>query len=451
MAELREDPTTELRVRLLQETLRQAVEHSPFYRNLYRGLSTTVEDLEGLAALPTIDKRMLAASGRDVQTDSSFPRRIGFTSGTDYDASRGGEQLLLRTFQSDEELVQFEALQQFFHDRRPERPGLVLVLISSFHGLPFTRPAPGVFSLPLGLPFHYAHARQLLLERHAFDGFGPRIEAMLGSVVQIKLLTTLLLREPESVLADLAIGSIYTRSWYLPRRWRKLLVETFGARVTSVYGLSEVAGSTMSECLSCGDFHPAPELVSEVLALDSDAPAPPGTVGELTLTSLVPFCSLQPKIRYRTGDLVQTMPRCDLVADARFRLLGRKRRGLYEAGTRRLLLDSHSVYDAIESLPDVALTPFPELEPFDVGRSFGRPRYRATTEEVGGRTAVVLDVETTYHPRFFPDRSRSVGDLLHERLQTAHARLPGNTSPLDDIRVNLHPAGALPKEVAELL
>lgn len=86
------------------------------------------------------------------------------------------------------------------------------------------------------------------------------------------------------------------------------------------YSLSEVLGGASRVA-------PSPYLrldghvVGEVLDAEG-LPAPPGVPGELTLTELFPLVQLQPLIRYRTGDLVESAGDGDLHVEG-FRWLGR--------------------------------------------------------------------------------------------------------------------------------
>jgi phenylacetate-CoA ligase len=103
---------------------------------------------------------------------------------------------------------------------------------------------------------------------------------------------------------------------------RAVIRAAFGGRVHDAYGLSEcVVGA---ECRIGDGFHVAPEaVIAEVLAAGRDAPAPPGTEGEITLTSLMQ--TALPILRYRTGDRGRWVPEpCPCGRSTpRLRVLGR--------------------------------------------------------------------------------------------------------------------------------
>lgn len=83
-------------------------------------------------------------------------------------------------------------------------------------------------------------------------------------------------------------------------RERHLIEAKFGGRVHDAYGLTECVVGV--ECAMRDGFHYWPDATGvEILALDSDAPIPPGDTGEIVLTSLMQ--SAMPVIRYRSGDL----------------------------------------------------------------------------------------------------------------------------------------------------
>ncbi len=84
--------------------------------------------------------------------------------------------------------------------------------------------------------------------------------------------------------------------------------QAFGAQLTEAYGLSEF-GVVAVCCRDCGGLHfDDPGLVAEVLDT-RDQPTPPGTAGELVLSSTAN--SAMPLVRYRTGDIaVQRVAPC---------------------------------------------------------------------------------------------------------------------------------------------
>jgi phenylacetate-CoA ligase len=84
---------------------------------------------------------------------------------------------------------------------------------------------------------------------------------------------------------------------------RKQIEERLNVTATDNYGLSEVMGPGVAgECLERSGLHVAEDhFLVEVIDPDTLAPAPPGAVGELVVTTLTR--EAQPIIRFRTRDL----------------------------------------------------------------------------------------------------------------------------------------------------
>src|SRR5262249_17356749 len=107
---------------------------------------------------------------------------------------------------------------------------------------------------------------------------------------------------------------------------RRSLERAFGCPAYDIYGLSEIIGPGLAgegegrDGLHVADDHFLPEIVDPA----TGAPLPPGTHGELVLTTLTKRAL--PMIRYRTGDVtaLNTDPcRCGRTSARIARLKGR--------------------------------------------------------------------------------------------------------------------------------
>lgn len=128
---------------------------------------------------------------------------------------------------------------------------------------------------------------------------------------------------------------------------REVVSQAFGCPARESYGMSEaVAGA--SEC-EHGVLHLWPEAgVVEVLADDSDEPAPPGTPGRLVVTGLLN--ASMPLVRYEVGDrgaVVEDAGRCACGRDMpRLTTLeGRSSDNLLTADGRRVFWVNPVFYD----------------------------------------------------------------------------------------------------------
>ena len=133
----------------------------------------------------------------------------------------------------------------------------------------------------------------------------------------------------------------------LPPAFRARLQRIWGVRVVELYGSTEtmLLGTGCAE----GTLHLETDLAYvEILALDSDEPAPEGTVGRLVVTTLAVEGS--PLLRFEIGDLVQQLAPCKC-GDTRIaiRVMGRQADTVELAGRR---LYAHDIVDAAAEAAD---------------------------------------------------------------------------------------------------
>ncbi len=163
-----------------------------------------------------------------------------------------------------------------------------------------------------------------------------------------------------------------------------------GFRWVELYGLTETFGPSVAFApdpdvadleLNTTDFH------TEVLDPDTDAPAAPGAVGELTLTSRTP--SRSPLIRYRTRDLVQVTAGTAHAPTRISRILGRADDAVKIGG---VLMYPTAVADIITSMLP------PDAE------------WRGTVRRRG------IDDELILHAEAPPELCRAIADAFQERV-----------------------------------
>jgi len=105
---------------------------------------------------------------------------------------------------------------------------------------------------------------------------------------------------------SLKYGLLGAEPW--SERMRQRIQEALGIIVTDNYGLSAVLGPGVAgECLERKGLHIQEDhFFVEVIDPDTLAPVPPGTQGELVITTLTKEGI--PMIRYRTRDLARILP-----------------------------------------------------------------------------------------------------------------------------------------------
>lgn len=157
---------------------------------------------------------------------------------------------------------------------------------------------------------------------------------------------------------DFALERIFCGGEILSGPLRRRAEDTFGARITDNYAMTEtfpLAG------LVCEDGHlhvAADQGLVEVLEPGTFTPAEPGDVGMLVITPYPPYRETMPLLRLATGDLVRrlaAMPTCELAAlPATSPLLG-KAALCPEVGDRALY--QRDVLDLLEAEPELPLPP----------------------------------------------------------------------------------------------
>jgi phenylacetate-coenzyme A ligase PaaK-like adenylate-forming protein len=89
---------------------------------------------------------------------------------------------------------------------------------------------------------------------------------------------------------------------YAPDSVMKRLRETWGARVFSHYGMTETCFGAAVQCGFFGARHIRnSEMLVEIVDPESGWPLPPGSEGEVVITTFA--AEAMPLLRYRTGDI----------------------------------------------------------------------------------------------------------------------------------------------------
>lgn len=386
---------------LLNETLRRARQKSPYYNRVLSEIPDSLETLKQFVLVPVLTKQLVADHQLELLTSDLFPAHVGISSGT-YAGTLPDQ--LARVYRSDQDAL---VLQELAHSISPEGESefpLAIHLINSLHGGSFGPRPPATIELPLEIPFHYQHIYKLLLESHKFARVTQRVTVLMGSLHSLNLLAHLLSKNGNT--KSLALRRVFTRAWMLTKANRDFLENVFGCTVTSLFGLSEISGAQFAECQFCGGYRLPPAVYCEFVApQDLSKPAALGEVAELVLTSLYPLSSLQPYIRYATGDLVQTLT-CRAHQELSFKFVGRK---AWSPLTEGYVLPSGLLYECADSIADVAREPHVLTRRFDLGALFGTKKVIATLDS---NEKLLVKAELNYSPKFYLERAAQVEQLL---------------------------------------
>ena len=276
---------------LWSQTFRYAAEHSPFYREKFRG----IKDTPALESLPTVDKQVLSERNLDFLC---VPREriieIVTTSGTT------GKPLLWMLTESDvrrlalNERLSFECAGLSASDTvlvavaldRCFMAGLAYWLGLRELGCTIVRVGPSSPALVLEM-----------IER-------AQPTAIVGvpsflRVIAEKARETGCDLKNSSVKKAICIGEpVRDRSLALNTSGREI-ESAWGARVYSTYGVTELANS-LCECDAGAGGHLHAELLHIEVLDDDGNPLPDGEIGEVVATTF--GVEAMPLIRYRTGD-----------------------------------------------------------------------------------------------------------------------------------------------------
>jgi phenylacetate-CoA ligase len=305
---------------LWAQTFRYVAEHSPFYREKFRGF----EDVPALESFPTVDKQVLSERNLDFL---SVPRErvieIVTTSGTT------GKPLLWMLTESDvcrlalNERLSFECAGLTSSDTvlvavaldRCFMAGLAYWLGLREIGSSIVRVGP---SSPV-----------LVLEM--IERIRPT------AIVSVPSFLRVIAEKAQEVGFDLKNSSVKKAICIgEPVRDRSLTLNTsgraiesaWGARVYSTYGVTELANS-LCECDAGAGGHLHAELLHLEVLDDHHQPVPDGEIGEIVATTF--GVEAMPLIRYRTGDcaaLFRTPCKCSRSTPRLGPIVGRKNQKL---------------------------------------------------------------------------------------------------------------------------
>jgi phenylacetate-CoA ligase len=171
-----------------------------------------------------------------------------------------------------------------------------------------------------------------------------------GYVGTPSFLNTLLTKAKEAG-TPLGIKSAFVTAEMLPESLRSQLETDFNIRVLQGYGTADL-GLLAYECAEKGGMHLHPEVIVEILDLQTGEPAPSGEPGQVVATT---FDDAYPLLRFATGDVSAFAPDvacgCGRTASKLVGVLGRvgdsvKVRGMFIRGSQ---LD-----EAFRKFPQVA-------------------------------------------------------------------------------------------------
>lgn len=390
---------------LLQSTLAHAVREVPFYRRRFGRRWQRVRRASDLTALPFLTKAEAIAHQRDLLAGQPG----GFV-GTVSSGTHHATGALLQVPRSPAEAAATrELLAHTFRDVRAD--GWVLEVRAAHHGFS-EGTEPGRLVMPWTYSTQALRLFEQLVSRAQPDGRRVR-SVVLGAGALMPLTSWFLSRGIEP--RKFGVKAIGTTSFRLSPHWKALVEDAWGCRVRDNFSLSELPAPAL-ECDACGFHHwLPPPMVAEVVDPFTRVPLRTG-VGVLVVTTLAPYVTTLPLIRYWTGDLVELGPHCAAANTRGFCPLGRFDQALT---SRRdgLLVAPQEVSDFLEGRPEVARHAHP-METLGVipPGDCGAVKFELTR-------GPKVRVELRFDPLVFSEQAREFGEALAAHLLRARPAL----------------------------
>ena len=411
-----------LRSALLRETIQWCRSSSDFYRERF-AQAGEITDLSDLVRLPVLSREDIVDNHERLRCDEGTPVAIQHTTGTT------GAFLQVYRGQAEQDFVwQFHAAQLQATPPPTSRP-MHLVLSNAYHGALTPVPTRAyVMSVGVHDTAQASQARQVLDATYELPGVDSRVSVVSGTERMVKALTAYLVDDGFD-FSQSPVRRVDLFGGHVTPRRQAMLAATWGATVHNHYSLTEIYGGA-SEMWAGGPWIFEPHVIAEAVHPRTHAPVGVGEVGVLVLTSLYPFTQQMPLVRYLTGDLVEVVAPPEDPAGIQVRYLGRVPRSIVDdsGDTVRPLLLSGPLYEVVESLADVAISPrFPDLE-VGVGMELTGD-HRFAVEHVpadlsaGVVERIVITLGLRYAPWMHPDRVEEVRRILATHLFAAHPEL----------------------------
>jgi phenylacetate-CoA ligase len=339
---------------LWAQTFRYTAEHSPFYREKFRG----IKDVPALDSLPTVDKQVL--SERNLDFLCVLRERITeivTTSGTT------GKPLLWMLTESDvrrlalNERLSFECAGLTSSDSVLVAVALDRCFIAGI--------AYWLGLRELGCSVVRVGPSSPVLVLEMIERVRPT------AVVGVPSFLRVIAEKAQEIGFDLKKSSVKKAICIgEPLRDRSLALNSsgraiesaWGVRVYSTYGVTELANS-LCECDAGGGGHLHTELLHLEILDDDDHPLPDSEIGEVVATTF--GVEAMPLIRYRTGDcaaLFQTPCKCGRSTPRLGPIVGRKNQKLKFKGASLFPSTLQSVLEQTEGVESFVIVARAENE-----------------------------------------------------------------------------------------
>jgi len=272
----------------IKNLLTHSMEHVPYYRKLFHNIGfqpKNIQSLDDLKILPYLGREEVRDNPTEF-VDESIPLKSLIRKPTG-----GSSGIPLTVYRTKDSVSAFPAFRESILGRIGHTPKAREVMLWHYvhlgnKNVPFTR-----CGNRLVLSMRYLNVEWLLKSLDMIRKFEP--EYMLGYPSWLTILSTIVRHHNLPPLRNLKAIISYSETLY---GWqRKLMEESFGSRVFSMYAMNELA-AIGGECESSNSIHFHP-LYGLIELRDSIR-----GYKEIVATGFTNYA--MPFIRYRTGDLV---------------------------------------------------------------------------------------------------------------------------------------------------
>ena len=305
----------------LADLRHHAVAHSPFYRDLHRGL-----DAAPLSELPVVTKAMLMERFDDLVTDREVrlvevERHLATASATDRFRDRyrvaatGGTTgrrgvFLANPQEWTEVLASYGRAYEWAGVAAGVTNRIRMAVVSS------TNPSHQSSIVGATVASRFIPTLRLDASQPIEDVVSALNEFRPDSLVGYASILRILAEEQAAGRLHLTPRAVLSASEVLTMDTRQRINAAFGVAATNVYAATETAGIA-SEC-RLGHLHRYEDLVITEIVDEDNQPVPEGEYGTRTLVTVL-FSRTQPLIRYELSDRIAAAP--GLPGDLPFALL----------------------------------------------------------------------------------------------------------------------------------
>ncbi len=155
---------------------------------------------------------------------------------------------------------------------------------------------------------HTDHLIEVLFNKYFFGGKKQTISSIHTTPPWVIDFFTTQILSRGICPADFGIKIFVASGGFTTNKIRRQINDLWKSEIYSSFSCTEINGESLEVVSMPGVYFPSPNVYAEIVDPDTYEKINYGETGILLLTSLFPFQSVMPFLRYATGDLVQKLP-----------------------------------------------------------------------------------------------------------------------------------------------